>query len=471
MDNLQNLIEKFGASIYFDQEMASEDIIGSLAQVAMLNKISVLNIDEANLLRGGLTTLAKQVKNKEFNFNPAFEDIHMNIEKALYNLVGDVAGKLHTGRSRNDQVTLDMHLYLRNRILSILGKLINLTESLLEQAGKNFDTILPGYTHLQRAQPVLLAHHLMAYCWMFTRDIERLIDSWKRLNTMPLGSGALAGSTFPLDRKFVAELLAFDQIYENSMDGVSDRDFILEFLANASIFMAHISRLSEEFILWSSSEFNFLKLDLRFCSGSSIMPQKINPDMAELGRGKAGRVFGDLMGMLTVIKGLPLAYNKDLQEDKEGMFDAVKTISMILDVFTPMISTATFNKEVMRQAADLSYANATDLADYLSRKGMPFREAHGLVKALVMEAHKTETPLEAIPLEKLKEYSPLIEEDVYQILKTENVVSARITAGGTSKEQVITQHQILKDKINQLGAWVSETGNRIQVKLKEIVGE
>ena len=462
-NDIRKIIEEFGASIYFDKEMAHEDIMGSLAQVAMLNKISVLTDEEAATLKRGLSDLAKQVEEGSFIFDPTYEDIHMNIEKALFAVVGEVAGKLHTGRSRNDQVALDMRLYLRNQVLKIVSGLIKLQKALLEQAKKHSNTILPGYTHLQRAQPVLLAHHLMAYAWMFNRDSNRLIDAWKRLNTLPLGSGALAGSTFPLDREYVADLLAFDSICENSMDGVSDRDFILEFLACASIFMVHISRISEEFILWSSDEFGFLDLDRRFCSGSSIMPQKINPDMAELSRGKAGRIFGNLMGMLTVIKGLPLAYNKDLQEDKEGMFDTVKTINQVLKVFTPMIATATFNTERMRQAADLSYANATDLADYLAKKGIPFREAHGIVKKLVISAHESGRALEDLPLSELQEFSPVIADDVYQILKTEAVVAARDTHGGTAPTQVKLQAERLAAAITELEDWLNTTSATLKV--------
>lgn len=322
------LVEEYTASITFDKELAEEDIEGSLAHVTMLGKCGILPADDVEKIKDGLLQVQGMIRRGELEYTIQNEDIHMNIEKTLIDLIGPVGGKLHTGRSRNDQVATDMHLYLRKRVVEFVGLLIKLQEALLEKAKANLDTIIPGYTHLQRAQPILFAHHLMAYVSMFQRDLERLQDSYKRVDMLPLGAGALAGTTFPIDRHFVAEQLGFGRVYENSLDAVSDRDFILEFLSNASMIMMHLSRFSEEMVLWSSTEFAFIELDDAFCTGSSIMPQKKNPDVAELVRGKTGRVYGNLFGLMTVLKSLPLAYNKDMQEDKEGMFDTVRTLKV-----------------------------------------------------------------------------------------------------------------------------------------------
>lgn len=429
-------VEAYTASITFDKEMYEEDIRGSLAHVAMLGKCGIIPRADADKIAEGLKAVRDRIRRGEASFSIGDEDIHMNIEKQLIAEIGPVGGKLHTGRSRNDQVATDMHLYLRRHVVQFVGLLADLQEALIGQAKANLDTILPGYTHLQRAQPILLAHHLMAYVAMFGRDIERLQDSFKRINTLPLGAGALAGTTFPIDRQFVADTLGFERIYDNSLDAVSDRDFILEFLAGASILMMHLSRLCEELVLWSSTEFNFIELDDAFCTGSSIMPQKKNPDVPELVRGKTGRVYGHLMGLLTVLKSLPLAYNKDMQEDKEGMFDTVRTLDGALRLMAPMIATMTVNKDRMRQAVREDFSNATDIADYLVNKGMPFRQAHEVIGKLVLHCIRQGVYLLDLPLETYKTFSELFEADIFDVLQPERVVNARNVYGGTAAPQV-----------------------------------
>jgi argininosuccinate lyase len=430
------LVEEYTASISFDQQLAAEDIEGSIAHVTMLGKCGILPQDDVETIKMGLLSIKEKLERGEVEFSISDEDIHMNIERLLIEAVGPVGGKLHTGRSRNDQVALDMHLYLRRRVVEMAGLLADLQQALLEQAKANTDTILPGYTHLQRAQPILFAHHLMAYVSMFERDVDRLKDSYKRINVLPLGAGALAGTTFPIDRHFVAEQLGFDSIYENSIDAVSDRDFIVEFLANASLIMTHLSRLCEELVLWSSTEFSFVELDDAFCTGSSIMPQKKNPDVAELVRGKTGRVYGNLMGLLTVLKGLPLAYNKDMQEDKEGMFDTVKTLHGALSLFAPMIATMKVRKERMRQAVNQDFSNATDIADYLVNKGLPFRQAHEVIGKTVLYCIERGKYLLDLSMEEFKQFSTLFEGDIYEVLQPEQVVNARNVYGGTASGQV-----------------------------------
>ena len=462
------LLDRFAASLPVDRRMALEDISGSLAHTAMLETVHILSKDEAASIRAGLRTLAGRVRAGTFPFDVAAEDIHMNVEQALAKEIGPTAGKLHTGRSRNDQVALDVRLYLRARVLEIVEQLCAFERVLIETARRHLDVILPGYTHLQRAQPVLLAHHLLAYGWMFARDAERLIDGWKRLNVLPLGAGALAGTGFPLDRELVARLLAFDGVCENSMDAVSDRDFIVEFLAAAALCATHLSRLGEELILWSSAEFGFIELAKPFCTGSSIMPQKRNPDMAELGRGKTGRIYGALFGMLTVLKGLPLTYNKDLQECKEGMIDAADTLRDTLAVFTPMVETARFNAAGMRRAADLSYANATDLADYLAGRGIPFREAHGIVKRMVEAGISAGKLLEEFSLEELQAFTPVIGADVYQLLDTGAVVAARKTGGGTARDQVEAQIPRLEADVQGAERWRTEENGKVERALHEL---
>ena len=441
------LVEEFTASITFDQKLAKEDIAGSLAHVQMLGECGIIPALDADKIKSGLLEIREMVEKKEVEFLVEDEDIHMNIEKLLIEKVGPVGGKLHTGRSRNDQVATDMHLYLRTKTTELITLIENVQRALIEQAKENIQTLIPGYTHLQRAQPVSFAHHLMAYFWMFERDKERLIDSLKRINWLPLGSGALAGTTFPINRERVAEILGFETIYPNSMDAVSDRDFILEFLSAGSIIMTHISRFSEELVLWSSQEFQFVELDDSFCTGSSIMPQKKNPDVPELLRGKTGRTYGNLIGLLTVLKGLPLAYNKDLQEDKEGMFDTVETLEGSLQLLAPMVETMTVNKNVMRKAINNDFSNATDIADYLVRKGLPFREAHEVIGKIVLYAIGKQKFLLDLSFDEYQGFSPLFEEDIYEILSPEHVVSVRNSFGGTSPEQVVKQIQLAEEKL------------------------
>ena len=441
------LVEEFTASISFDQKLAKEDIAGSLAHVQMLGECGIIPMEDAIKIKEGLLSIKIMVESDEVEFLVEDEDIHMNIEKLLIEKIGPVGGKLHTGRSRNDQVATDMHLYLRTKTTELITLLENVQQALIEQAKENVQTLIPGYTHLQRAQPVSFAHHLMAYFWMFERDKERLLDSLKRINWLPLGSGALAGTTFPINRERVAELLEFETVYPNSMDAVSDRDFILEFLSIGSIIMTHISRLSEELVIWSSQEFQFVELDDSFCTGSSIMPQKKNPDVPELLRGKTGRTYGNLMGLLTVLKGLPLAYNKDLQEDKEGMFDTVETLEGSLKLLAPMIETMTVNKDVMHKAINNDFSNATDIADYLVRKGMPFREAHEVIGKIVLYAIQSNKFLLDLNFEEYQGFSPLFEKDIYKVLAPDNVVAVRNSYGGTAPEQVKKQIKLAEGKL------------------------
>lgn len=433
------LVEEYTASIGFDRRLAAEDLEGSLAHVKMLGRCGILPEEDVARIVEGLEELRRRLEAGTLTFDVAHEDVHMNMEKHLIDLIGPVGGKLHTGRSRNDQVALDMHLYLRREVDEILELLADLQRALTEAAERHLDVIVPGYTHLQRAQPVLLAHHLLAYFWMFARDAERLRDARKRIDMMPLGAGALAGTTFPIDREFVARELGFARLYENSMDAVSDRDFILEFLADASILMMHLSRLSEELILWSSAEFGFIELDDAYCTGSSIMPQKKNPDVAELVRGKTGRVYGHLMGLLTVMKGLPLAYNKDLQEDKEGMFDTVDTLKGALVLFAGMIRTMQVRRERLARAVAEDFSNATDLADYLVRKGLPFRQAHEVIGKLVLHCERRSCYLNELSLEEYREFSDLFEADLYEVLDPRRVVDARNVRGGTGTGAVREQ--------------------------------
>ena len=429
-------VDEFGASISFDQELVLEDITGSIAHVTMLAKTGILTDEEADQIKKGLEALKEKASNDELEFSVALEDIHLNLESKLTDLIGPVGGKLHTGRSRNDQVATDMHLYLEKQVADIIELVAEMQHALLEQAEKHIETLMPGYTHLQRAQPISFAHHLMAYFWMLERDKQRLNESLKRISISPLGAGALAGTTFPIDRAYSAELMGFSGIYENSMDAVSDRDFILEFLSTSSILMMHLSRFSEEIILWSSQEFRFIELDDSFSTGSSIMPQKKNPDMAELIRGKTGRVYGNLFGLLTVLKGLPLAYNKDMQEDKEGMFDTVKTVTGSLKIFAGMIRTMKVRTENMEQATKQDFSNATELADYLSSKGMPFREAHEVVGKLVLQCVEKKCFLVDLSMDEFKQSSSLFENDIYEVLAPKTAVARRNSAGGTGFDQI-----------------------------------
>lgn len=438
------LVEEYTASISFDQQLAEEDIEGSLAHVQMLGECGVIAPEEAEQIKQGLLKIKEKVEKGEIQFSVEHEDIHMNIEKLLIDEIGPVGGKLHTGRSRNDQVATDMHLYLRKKISFLIQLLEDIQQAIIKQADAHVETILPGYTHLQRAQPISFAHHLLAYFWMFERDKGRFKDSLKRVNLSPLGAGALAGTTFPIDRRRSAELLGFDDIYPNSLDAVSDRDFILEFLSNASVLMMHISRLSEELVIWSSQEFQFIELDDAFCTGSSIMPQKKNPDVPELLRAKTGRVYGHLIGLLTVLKGLPLAYNKDMQEDKEGMLDTVATLEGALQLLAPMLETMQVNTGKMRQAVQEDYSNATDIADYLVNKGLPFREAHAIIGQVVLYAIQHKKFLLDLSLDEYQRFSPLFAEDIYETLQPKQVVSARQSEGGTGFTQVKKQLELAK---------------------------
>lgn len=423
--NEDKLMEEFNSSISFDIRLLKYDIEGSIAHAKGLYNAGVLNNDELKLIINGL----KDIESNDKKSIPNDEDVHTYVERFLTEKIGDVGRKLHTGRSRNDQVATDIRLYLRdeiNYIDDLLNELINTLKGL---ASNYKDTIMPGYTHLQRAQPVTFSHHLLAYVEMFKRDVERLNDMKKRVNIMPLGSGALAGTTFNIDRNYVAALLGFDGITLNSMDGVSDRDFVIEFLAFSSIVMMHLSRFSEEIILWSSREFSFVEIDDKYSTGSSMMPQKKNPDAAELIRGKTGRLYGDLITILTVMKGLPLAYNKDMQEDKESLFDGIDTLKMCIKVFIGMLKTIHVKEESMEKAAKYGYMNATDFADYLVSKGIPFRSAHEIAGKVVIYAMDRNCAIEDLPLKDLEEFSDLIDEDVYDAIDLRNVLKRKKTIG------------------------------------------
>ena len=441
---VEDWVEQFGASISFDHQLAKFDLMGSLAHVQMLGQTGILSLEEAEQIQDGLKALLRDLEAGELHFDIANEDIHMNMEVLLTEKIGPLAGKLHTARSRNDQVATDMHLYLKEQLGHVLDKLANLNSVLLDLAEKHVETIMPGYTHLQHAQPISFAHHLMAYYNMFQRDSERFAFNLKHTDLSPLGAAALAGTTFPINRQFSSDLLGFQQPYTNSLDAVSDRDFILEFLSNASILMMHMSRFCEEIINWCSFEYQYISLSDSFSTGSSIMPQKKNPDMAELIRGKTGRVYGHLLGLLTVMKSLPLAYNKDLQEDKEGMFDTVETILNSLDVLAGMLSSMQVNKAKMQQSTENDFSNATELADYLAEKGIPFREAHEIVGKLVLDSIKCAKNIQDWTLEELQAYHPLIEEDIYIYLRPETAVQRRNSLGGTGFEQV--KYQIKQAK-------------------------
>ena len=440
--SLEKWVEEFGASISFDQKMAEFDLKGSIAHVTMLGETGIITKEESLQIKQGLEELLKEYKAGKLEFDVSNEDIHMNMESLLTAKIG----KLHTARSRNDQVATDMHLYLKAKLFEVIEKLDNLRNTLVNLADKHIYTIMPGYTHLQHAQPISFGHHLMAYYNMFTRDAERFEFNLKHTDVSPLGAAALAGTTFPIDRKMTSDLMGFAKPYSNSLDAVSDRDFILEFLSNSSILMMHMTRICEEIISWCSNEFKFVTLSDTFSTGSSIMPQKKNPDMAELIRGKSGRVYGNLIGLLTVMKSLPLAYNKDLQEDKEGMFDTVETITVAIDILAGMLNTMTVNDKHMAESTEKDFSNATELADYLAAKGLPFREAHEIVGKLVLECTKAGHYLQDVPLERYQEVSDLIEEDIYETLKSHTAVERRHSLGGTGFDQV--KWQIKEAQLN-----------------------
>ena len=442
--------DHFHSSISFDQRMYKEDITGSIAHAAMLGKQGVISMEDSVLLQKTLKELLADIEAGKVEFDEKAEDIHMNIETLLIERIGDVGKRLHTGRSRNDQVALDIRMYNREQIKDIKALLLELIEALNTIAENNVNTIMPGYTHLQRAQPVTLAHHVLAYCEMFKRDVDRLGDTYRRTSVMPLGSGALAATTYPLDRQAVCDALGFDSITLDSMDGVSDRDFCIDLLSALSVIMMHLSRFCEEIILWSSHEFKFVELDDAYSTGSSIMPQKKNPDMAELIRGKTGRVYGHLMGMLTMMKGLPLAYNKDMQEDKEAVFDSIDTVKMCLPVFTNMIKTAVFNKTNMYKAAKGGFTNATDAADWLVKKGVPFRDAHAILGHLVLYCINNDKGLEDLTLDEFRAISPVFDESVYEAISVEKCVEARSIPGGPSPEYIKKLIEQNKEYINSI---------------------
>ena len=443
------MINEFQASIGFDRRMYREDIAGSLAHAAMLAKVGILSEEDCAAIEKGLKGILAQIEHGDFDFSVALEDIHMNIEKRLTDAIGDAGSRLHTARSRNDQVALDTHLFVRHAVVDVMAHIRALQQALTESAAQHRDVIMPGYTHLQRAQPILFSHHLMAYFGMLARDFERFQGVYARTDIMPLGAGALAGTTLPIDRQFVAQRLHFERIYTNSLDAVSDRDYILEFLSAASILMVHLSRLSEEIILWCSREFSFVELDDAHCTGSSMMPQKKNPDVSELVRGKTGRVVGHLMAMLMAVKGLPLAYNKDLQEDKEGLFDAIDTVKFSLAVYAQLIRGMKLREEVMRHAVEADYSNATDLADYLVRKGLPFRKAHAVAGQAVAQCIARGIYLADLPIADYQQLSPLFAEDIYDAISPETCVSCRNSYGGTSYEQAEMQLEAAKNLMTE----------------------
>ena len=439
------MINEFQASIGFDRRMYREDIAGSLAHAAMLAKVGILSEEDHAAIEKGLKDILAQIEHGDFDFSVALEDIHMNIEKRLTDAIGDAGSRLHTARSRNDQVALDTHLFVRHAVVDVMAHIRALQQALTESAAQHRDVIMPGYTHLQRAQPILFSHHLMAYFGMLARDFERFQGVYARTDIMPLGAGALAGTTLPIDRQFVAQRLHFERIYTNSLDAVSDRDYILEFLSAASILMVHLSRLSEEIILWCSREFSFVELDDAHCTGSSMMPQKKNPDVSELVRGKTGRVVGHLMAMLMAVKGLPLAYNKDLQEDKEGLFDTIDTVKFSLAVYAQLIRGMKLREDVMRHAVEADYSNATDLADYLVRKGLPFRKAHAVAGQAVAQCIAHGIFLADLPIADYQQLSPLFAEDIYDAIRPETCVACRNSYGGTSYEQAEMQLEAAKN--------------------------
>ena len=427
---------KFIASIPFDKRLFREDILGSIAHTKMLQKLGILSPQEADLIIQGLSSIQEEIERGEFVFREDLEDIHMNIEARLYEKIGEIAGKLHTARSRNDQIALDMRLFVKRAIKEILKAIRELQKSLLELAEKNMEVIMPGFTHLQHAQPVLFAHHLLAYFEMLQRDKERFEDALKRTDVLPLGSGALAGVSFPVDREFLAQILGFSRISRNSIDAVSDRDFIIEFQSASAIMIMHLSRLAEELVLWSSPEFGFVEIDDAYAAGSSIMPQKKNPDVAELVRAKSGRIFGNLLGILTVMKGLPLSYNRDLQEDKEGLFDTFDNLLLALKVMKGVVQTLKVNKEKMEEVLRRdSFILATDIADYLVRKGVPFREAHQIAAEIVRYALKEGKDLLSLSLDEYKRFSERFEEDVLK-LDFRTSAALRDVAGGTAPGRV-----------------------------------
>lgn len=444
------LVDDFNSSIRFDCRMYRQDILGSIAHSNMLGKCGIISIEESELIQNTLKAILNDIEAGKIEFEVDAEDIHMNVEKILISRIGDTGKKLHTGRSRNDQVALDIRMYLKDEITAISEMVLSLENTIIDISEANTATILPGYTHLQRAQPITFAHHMMAYFEMFKRDYMRLSNCYSRMNVLPLGSGALAGTTYPLDRHMVARELGFNDITQNSLDGVSDRDFVIELASCLSILMMHVSRLSEEIILWSSHEFGFVELDDAYSTGSSIMPQKKNPDVAELARGKTGRVYGSLMTLLTVMKSLPLAYNKDMQEDKEAIFDAVDTVKMCLPVFSNMLATMKLRRANMYKAAQGGFTNATDIADYLVKKGIPFRSAHEIIGKMVLYCIENNKAIDELSMLEFKGFSDKIQDDVYAEISLEKCISGRSLTGGPAEETVLKAIVNARDFINSL---------------------
>lgn len=445
---VDKIADDFNSSISFDQKLYKQDITGSMAHAMMLGATGIISQQESQTLISGLNGILQDIEDGKLKIDLSAEDIHTFVEQELTSRLGDVGKKLHTARSRNDQVALDLRMYLKDEITLIKSKLVNLVKAITDKAEEYKGVIMPGYTHLQRAQPITFGHHLMAYSMMFLRDIDRFSDCYKRTNISPIGSCALAGTTYQTDRYYEAEKLGFEGIALNSIDGVSDRDFCVEFLSCCSLVMAHLSRLSEEIILWSSWEFKFVTLSDNYTTGSSIMPQKKNPDMAELTRGKTGRVYGDLMSILTVLKGIPLAYNKDMQEDKESVFDGDETVKNCLDVMIGMIKTLSANKENMKNAASKGFINATDLADYLVKKGLAFRSAYKISGEIVKKCIEQNKTLETLSLEEYKGFSDLFDEEVFEAIDLENCVNKRVSEGGTCVASVEKQIKLVREKLN-----------------------
>ena len=452
-------VEDFTSSIAFDARMYAEDIAGSKAHATMLAKQNIISQEDCDAIVAGLTKIKGQIDKGEFPFSVALEDIHMNIEKRLTDDIGEAGGRLHTGRSRNDQCAVDLHMYVRKAVIEMGELIVDMQKALIETAEKYSDVIMPGYTHLQRAQPVLFSHHMMAYFSMLERDFDRLLMVFKHADIMPLGAGALAGSTYGIDQTYTQELLGFSRIYENSMDAVSDRDYVVEFLSFASLVMMHLSRLSEELILWSSNEFNFIELDDAHCTGSSIMPQKKNPDVCELVRGKTGRTYGHLLGLLITLKGLPLTYNKDMQEDKEGIFDAIDTVHFALSINAAMIRGMKVNGAHMKAVLDDDFSNATDMADYLAKKGVPFREAHEIVGNAVHHCIEKGCVLLDLSVDDFKAISPHFDADILDAISIEACVAGRNNYSGTAPECVERQRnngkQIIANEEAQIDSWKS----------------
>jgi len=447
-DRTSKITEHFTESVSFDHRLWKYDIEGSIAHAKMLGKQGIITKADSEKIIKGLETIAKEIETGRFIFREDLEDIHMNIESALMKKIGDAGGKLHTARSRNDQIALDLRLYVRIETKEILSLLKKFQETLLNAAAKHLNVLMPGYTHLQRAQPVLLSHHLIAYAEMMQRDVERFHDSLKRTNLLPLGSCALAGTSLPIDRVYVAKILGFDHVMQNSIDAVSDRDFVIEVLSNAAMLLMHLSRFAEELVLWSTEEFKFIELPDAFATGSSIMPQKKNPDVAELVRGKTGRVYGNLLTLLTIMKGLPLSYNRDLQEDKLPLFDTVDTVKSCLVVLKEMLPGITFNTKRMCETAGDAYSTATDIAEYLVKKGIPFRKAHEITGKIVLYCIQKKKYLKELTLKELNSFSPLITKDIYSYLTADNSVRNKKSLGSTSPDEVTKQIKRLRRLVN-----------------------